>query len=421
MVAVEDVGTEVYSVQPLSLYEPGAGIRLVDANDTTYELRNMDGFQTRIYGDGDGFTATVRKPVETDDTGDIFEEAEELASQIEDEYGVDLQPDPEQFYERVEERGTWCTMRDDRHTLRYNLESYADSLPSTDPDEDRARKVLTAGVLGVGGGGMGAIFALPVELGAPLAFGGLGYMFWETVGVNGGRWSPATALTRWYKRRKVEKHKNGERLTGDLVEDINRLTVRRNDLEDELYTDTGYTDIEYVERKKHMEAERRELLDDETWDRFQQQLDINFTDFHELDGITATYECGSYTGAATFITTVTGEDIPTERPSLYTDLGLFEDVFAAVPGEDRRTLLSNVVTTDTAEEVDAFAERHEDLLRKAGQETALQGGDAETEPTYDALHTASEEEAITFIADDLDVPRRKAEQVYRRYVKTDTA
>lgn len=415
---MENVDAAVYSVQPLSLYEPGAGMRLVNANDHLYELRNLAEFQTRIYEDEAGqYTATVRKPVETDTPTDIFPEIRALATTISEEHGTALQPDAQQFYETVKENSDAYTHEQEPYTLHYNPEPQADSLPSTEPNENRALGGVTASMFGTIGAGMSAG---DPAVGITVMLGGLGYSLWEMVGLTRRIPSPAASLVRWHKGRKVKKHKQGEHLTDDLVEDINRLTVRKTEVERELDGEDAYT-LPDVEEQKEMEAERQELLDEETWDRFQQQLDINFHEFHELDGITATYTCGSYAGAATFLQTMTGEDISTDRPSLYTDADLFGDVFEAVPEEDKRTLLKNAIATETTEEVDAYAEEHDDLLQAVGQEATLYHADEEDpELTYDTLDAAAEEDAITFIADDMDVDPAVAEQIYRRFVDRNT-
>lgn len=421
---MEDVGSEVYTVQRVD--GPGTGVRLVDANDTLYELRDLggaqagllDGVQARIYGDEDtGFTAKIRKPVESDDLA--FSEMGLLASAIEDEYDVDIQPDVEAFYDRVLERGACHTRRSGQHTLRYNPEPRVDSLPSTDPDEDWANLATLASVVGFGGAGIGGALGAIPELGIAVGIGGLGYTMWELAGFDGKVPSPAVSLTRRYKRRKLEEHKAGEHLTADLIQELNGLTLQKNAVEDKLYTDTGYEDLEDVERKKALEQDRRAILDDATWDRFQQQLDINFTDFHELDGITATYECGSYAGAANFVSTVTGRTVSAERPSLYTDPDLFSDIMELLPEDDQVTVLRNILTAGAADEVKAVAEEYDDLLQAAGREAALHDTDTDEdafELTYDTLDAVSEDEAIAFIADDMGFSHGEAKKVYRRFV-----
>lgn len=415
-----DVATEVYSVQPLT-DGPGTGLRMVDANDALYELRNFDGFHTRIYGDGDGFTAKVRKPVDADAATDIFPEVRALAAQVEDEYGVAFQPDARRFYEHVEERGTSYTRAGGAHTLRYNPEPRTDSLPSTAPDQKRG----TIALYGSLAPWAAAMFGAPdPAAGLAIGLGGGAYLMWETIGLgSGGRLpSPAISLLKRYKERRLEGHKAGTHLTDDLVEDVNTLTVRKAEVEALLDREARYDDIEDVEREKELEAERRELLDSDTWDAFERQLDINFHAFEELDGITTTYECGSYTGAATFVSTVTGEDLPAERTSLYTDPARFEDIFEALPEDDKRTLLGNVIAADPSEAVEAVAEDHTDLLQEAGREHTLHSTDSGHTPelTYETLDTADEEDAITFIADDMDIDRTEAERFYRRYLHTHT-
>lgn len=350
----------------------GEGLRLHTDHDECYELRETGGAGVRVYGGADEWTAKIR--FQDTDLDPAYDRFDAVAERLEGVYDEELITPASTFLNDAKSGSV--TARSGSIAIHYNQQG-RNGLRAINDIRDSSKRAEIAALAGYGGAGMtggtmaGAATGIP-EL-ALLGFlggafgGAIGGLMAEDkafprtpMGYSiKGVTNTKTRIARWRERRKTRPGRLTERDMWDTLNEKRRLDA------------IAETTRDLDQARRHDDLQETGI--EETVDTL---IVHHFDSFHHHAGVTATISTDSYAEALDFAATVLDRDTPDrERPSIYTDVNAFRDVFEAAHEERREALVQTVLEDEAADPVKDYLDtHHEDVVQAIGGATRLHEG-----------------------------------------------
>lgn len=315
-----DPDIELYAVAELD-GDVRDGIRIYRSDDAVYEAWSSEDAAIRCYEDDGTWQVKVRFPEQ--DIEDAYNRLITTAEEVNDAYGTALDISPKRFRERVESDDE-VILADGETTLHYREETDLDELIEAvagDPTKASLAKAVVTDVATeaaegtVIGAVVGSIAGPPGVVATAAAWGGIwGGLSVVRNGVDLARGGSGPRTTRFFEERRKKQYKAVD-VVEDHLESVNRL----HSLEAE------------VEATREMDMAKHDELagleEDGVEDAHDLLMQLHFHRYEEGDGVMAMHTTDTYEEAAAFITAVTGNTVPRQRPSLYTARDAFTTVF----------------------------------------------------------------------------------------------